>query len=481
MAPTAFTAPEYQPDGSIRPVAYAFTGSPEDGWEVLRQGAVHLRLGRGYRLLQVSHCGVCATDLARRRLPFPLPQVTGHEVVARDQAGTPVVVEINASHAARGLAHRGWCPFCTRDLQTHCPERLVLGIHDLPGGFSPWLLAPVESVVALPPAVSPATATLVEPFAAALHAVRALDPGDGCRVAVLGPRRLGALVVAALAAWRVRSGARYEIVAVARRPEMRALARALGADDAVDAAAAADMEDLADIVVDTTGSPDGLGLALELASREVHLKSTTGQPTLGLAHATELVVDELTIVRYRDADFAHPTLRSPPPQVAVLLGREIPDAVRRDCEARGLRVVTGDDAPALAAALARDPAVPLGAADVAVVTSLAAVDAVIRPRPGVEQGLVRARGMIAVADVGQPRDRLLAALLDRGLRLSTSRCGDLRAAIELLADPASGLGQTLGERMVTDRLPATRLAEAFARAASPGSVKVAVTHAGSLL
>ena len=31
------------------------------------------------------HFRVCSTDLARRFLPFPLPQVTGHELIARDE------------------------------------------------------------------------------------------------------------------------------------------------------------------------------------------------------------------------------------------------------------------------------------------------------------------------------------------------------------------------------------------------------------
>src|SRR3954467_6551124 len=138
-----FVAPEYQADGSFRETAYGLRGSAEDGWEIARDGAPHLRLGRGYRALRVSHCGICATDLARCRLPFPLPQVTGHEVVALDDAGAPVVIGINASHAARALCARGWCTYCIGGLPTHCPERRVLGIHDLPGGFGPWVLAPV--------------------------------------------------------------------------------------------------------------------------------------------------------------------------------------------------------------------------------------------------------------------------------------------------------------------------------------------------
>ena len=474
----SFIASEYQADGSIQPAAYGFTGSPDDGWEIVREGRAHLRLGPGYRLLRASHCGVCSTDLARRHLPFPLPQVTGHEVVALGESGETVVVEINASHAARGLQRAEWCAFCRADLCTHCPERLVLGIHDLIGGFSPWLLVPIDSVLPVPAALSPSTAMLTEPFAAAWHAVQSLRLRDGDRVAVLGPRRLGALVVAALAAWRRRSGRRVEILAIARRAEMRALAKDLGADEVIDVAAAKARPQLAHVVVDTTGSPDGLALALELATREVHVKSTTGQPTLGLAHVTELVVDELALVPWTDADAGTNLL--PPARVAAVLS-DVPADVVRALEARGLRVVTGETPAALATALERDPDVPLGAADIAVMTSLGAVDAAIRPRAGHERGLVRARGVIAVADTGQPRDELLTALLDKRLRIGTTRCGDLRAALDVLADPATGLAERLGERMVTSRIPAVRLEDAFARAADPAIIKVGVTHPDGLL
>lgn len=477
----AFSAPEYQADGSIHPISYEFSGDPEDGWEIRRAGHAHLRLGEGYRLLRVSHCGICATDLARRHLPFRLPQITGHEVVALDTNGAAVAVEINASHAARGLVREDWCAMCRQNLPTHCPERLVLGIHDLPGGFSPWILAPVDNIVPLPPTIRPATATLVEPFAAALHAVQNLAPAEGDSVAVLGPRRLGSLVIAALAAMRRRSGQRFDIVAVTRRPQTHALARALGADRVIDAAAASALHDLADVVVETSANPDGLLLATQLAKREVHVKSTTGQPTLGLAHLTELVVDEIALVALDDAEYLRNRLKSCPDRVAMLLGADLSPAIAAKLESQGLTVIAGEDPAALAAVLAEDSRVPLNAADLAVVTSLGAIDTVIRPRTGQERGLVRPRGTIAVADVGQPRGGLLAAILDRGLRFTTTRCGAFRPAVELLADPDTALGERLGELMVTDILPAERLAAAFARAASPDSIKVIATHDGGLL
>lgn len=180
------------------PACDRFEGSATDGWRIHRDGVLALELGPGYCLLRTQSCGVCSTDLARQFLPFPLPQVIGHEVIAMgDETGQRFVVEINASHAARGVASA--CPFCNAGLHTHCPERIVLGIHDLPGGFGPYLLAPIHACVPIPASIPDSAAVLVEPFAAALHAVATIAPRDGERIAVLGPRRLGMLVVAALA------------------------------------------------------------------------------------------------------------------------------------------------------------------------------------------------------------------------------------------------------------------------------------------
>ncbi|HLV02568.1 MAG TPA: alcohol dehydrogenase catalytic domain-containing protein, partial [Acidobacteriota bacterium] len=192
MEKAAFEAPEYQPDGSFAVRRFEFSGDEQGGWRIQREGKQWLKLPAGYRLLETRACGICATDLARRFLPFPLPQITGHEVLAQDQHGRRCCVEINASHATRMRGIEG-CPFCSRGLGNHCPERLVLGIHDLPGGFGPYILAPVGALKRLPDEIPDSTAVLVEPLAAALHAVDtvSLQPDD--RIAVLGPRRLGML------------------------------------------------------------------------------------------------------------------------------------------------------------------------------------------------------------------------------------------------------------------------------------------------
>jgi threonine dehydrogenase-like Zn-dependent dehydrogenase len=459
VARVAFTAAEYRADGTVGPAAYVFDGSETDGWEIRRERGVHLRLGPGYRLLRTSHCGVCATDLGRRHLPFPLPQVLGHEVVACDERGGACVVEINASHAACG--EPAACAYCAGGLATHCPERLVLGIHGLPGGFGPWLLAPRTAVVALPPSVSVRAATFVEPFAAALHAVRVVTRVPRRRIAVLGAGRLGLLVVAALAAWRRRTGAGYEVLVLARHARRGELGRRLGADEVRDPGRLE--PGAADVVVDTTGSPDGFAHALVLAREEVHLKTTCGRPSAGLAHATAMVVDEVALARTDRRPDRPPA--GGPGYATVLVGAGVPAAIGAALAAEGLHLL---DPGALGS-------LPFGAADVVAVESPAAIDGVLRPTPGVERGLVRPRGLVLVAGAGSARGPLADALLDRGVLVTTSRCGDFTSALDVLPDV-----DDLAATLVTAVRPGDRLADAFAAAARSDHLKVVVTQPESL-
>jgi threonine dehydrogenase-like Zn-dependent dehydrogenase len=459
-----FSAEEYRADQSFQEARFAFEGSPSDGWSVLRDGAPHLELGPGYRLLETELCGVCSTDLARHFLPFPLPQVTGHEIVARDpeEPGERYVVEINASHRARGVA--GDCPWCTDPsgaLDRHCPARVVLGIHDLPGGFGPWFLAPVDAALPVPDALPTETAVLVEPFAAALNGVERIAPRSGDRVAVLGPRRLGQLVVAALAGWRERAGVRFEIHALTRHRSLLDLARELGADGGV----AGDLSELEpesfDVVVDTTGNPDALATAVRLARREVHLKSTHGQPSCGLGRLTELVVDELALAPLPD----HPGELAGA-RVAWLATAPPPDAWRERVE------LLDGSSEEIRRRLASGPPGRIARADAAVVDSGATCDRAIRPSADDEEALLLPRGTILFHTASERGSPLVEAITGRGLVLSSSRCGDFRRALDLLAGDERL--RDLGKRFVTHRFERAALREAFEVARTPACIKAVV-------
>ena len=472
MTRISFHAPEYFADQSFHDAEYEFDGSEESGWAIRRNGAPHMELGPGYRLLRTEICGVCSTDLARHFLPFPLPQVTGHELVARAQAGSNdparYVVEINASHFARGIDSTD-CPYCNAGLHKHCPDRLVLGIHDLPGGFGPWILAPSRAIHRIPESLPSETAVLIEPFAAALNAVDTVAPREGDRVAVLGPRRLGMLVVVALAARRRETGREFDIVALSRHDELLRLAEELGATHSarVDGDGAPLAPESFDVVIDTTGNPDALATAVRLAAREVHVKSTHGQPSCGLTELTALVVDELALERLPDtptaervAWLARAELGAPPPALGNV-----------------------ETAPTAAIALERfagpNASIPAGAlprADAAVVANAEQVDRAIRPLADDETSLVRPCGRIWIhprADTGG--SPLLEAIVRRDLRLSSSRCGDFETALALLAGDAEL--RDLGDRFVTHRLSASSIADAFRAARSEACIKAVLAHA----
>jgi len=460
-----FDAPEYQSDGSFELAAYSFEGSVDAGWRIARGAKPHLSLPAGYRLLRVERCGVCSTDLARRFLPFPLPQITGHELVARDSDGQRFVVEINASHRARGVLDA--CAFCDNGLSTHCPDRLVLGIHDLPGGFGPWILAPRDAAIGVPQGVPDSALVLVEPFAAALHAVDCVKPRAGDTIAVLGPRRLGMLVIAALRAVRNESGQDFRILALSRHPELSALAKKLGATDAIEVEGNADAlpDELADVVIDTTGNPDALDLAARLARREVHLKSTHGREASGLCHLTECVVDEIGLARLDEAD-PPIALAGGRPAVAWLVAGEPPEWLQNVADVHRSRSARA------ALAWFEDHGRPLPRADAAVVAGASGVDEALRPDATREVSLVRPRGVVLVRD-GRG-SALLEAIVGRNLRLTSSRCGDFGRALRLMqADPSL---HGIGDELITHRFGVDHIGEAFAVAATPACIKAVIEH-----
>jgi threonine dehydrogenase-like Zn-dependent dehydrogenase len=468
MPKMEFCALEYGSDQTFAEALYGFDGSTEQGYGITRNGRLHLELGPGYRLLRSVACGVCSTDLDRHYLPFPLPQVTGHELVATDEDGAAYVVEINASHHARAVETS--CAYCTRGLERHCPERLVLGINDLPGGFGPWMLAPVRAAIPVPAAMPRSAAVLVEPFAAALHAATSLDLQPGERVAVLGPRRLGLLVVAALSGLRKRTRRSYRILAVSRHRELLDRASSFGADDGLlaEGSGAPLPPQRVDRVIDTTGSPEGLHAAIHWASGEVHVKSTHGRPAGGMSHLTELVVDELCLAPFtpgavRDGALVAWLVDAPPPEELrdrVRLVRDTGSAAARHLLERRENQCREDE---------------LAPYDVAVVGSSFQADLAIRPSEAHQRSLVRPGGSILVHGMAAGDiSPLVRAVVDRGLRISSSRCGDFRPALDLLAnDP--GLCRQI-EQLVTHRFGAGDLARAFDVARSRECIKAVVEH-----
>ncbi|MCA9510435.1 MAG: alcohol dehydrogenase catalytic domain-containing protein [Myxococcales bacterium] len=297
----------------------------------------------GFAIVDVRLAGVCDTDLQIAKGYMGFRGVLGHELVGVVAEGPDawrgrrVACEINFACGAPG------CDACARGLGRHCPTRRVMGILDADGAFARRVAVPVANLHAVPDAVDDARAVFTEPLAAAFEILEQVEVAPGARAVVLGDGKLGVLVAQVLA----NAGAR--VLAVGHhRAKLDALARrgietALASDFAagVDAAPAS----RADLVVDATGSPSALELAVRATRPRgtLVLKTTTAErPSLDFAR---VVVDEIRIVGSRCGPFAPAleALASGAVDVASLLDDRFPlehaDAALERAAERGARKV----------------------------------------------------------------------------------------------------------------------------------------------
>ena len=252
----------------------------------------------GEALIRVRLSGICGTDLELSRGYYPYTGVLGHEFVgdvveSPDPAwlGMRVVGEINDACGA--------CATCLAGRPTHCETRSVLGIVARDGVHAEFTKLPLANLHRVPDAVSDDAAVFTEPLAAAVEILQQIHIAPTDRVLLVGAGRLGQLVAQVLAL----TGARLEVVA--RHALQRAL---LGARDISAITEEAVETRRYDVVVEATGSPDGLALARRALRPRgtLVLKSTyAGEVTLDLS---PFVVDEITIVGSRCGPFA-PALR----------------------------------------------------------------------------------------------------------------------------------------------------------------------------
>ncbi|MDF3820705.1 alcohol dehydrogenase catalytic domain-containing protein [Leptospira sp. 96542] len=472
-----FRALDYTSEDSFVPADYEYIGDEATGWEIRRDGKTYMNLGPGYIPLETKSCGVCSTDIDRRFLPFPLPQIIGHEVLAEglgDKRGRRYVVEINDTLEARG--DKNLDEFCKAGIPTHSPERKVLGIDRLPGGFGPYILAPVHAAIEVTELSSKA-AVLMEPFAAALQAILASPPKENDSVAVLGPRRLGSLILAALASYRKSKNSNFRITAITRHDHLVKLAKKMGADEVVDlrSTSAESLSETFDIVYDTTSTSSGFISALQFAKRELHLKTTNGQEMSGISHLTELVVDELSILPFSETNLEFKWKTEQKTNQSVFF---FPSVFNLESKMNGTKKTFKGTALDGEKILASDEfQSTLPRFDIVVVGSPKELAEAIRPNPTHENSLVRPRGAILVdtshSELWNDENKKVLEFFQKGKEIHTSRCGDFHFAIQLLKDNP-GITQALEENLISHRFPSDQLLEAYAKAKDPSSVKVVV-------
>ncbi len=241
----------------------------------------------GEAVVRIRLAGVCRTDLEIVKGYMHFTGVLGHEFVGTalggKHEGRRVVGEINCVC--------GRCDMCRAGLPTHCRNRTVPGIQGRDGAFAERLLLPEANLRAVPDGVSDEQAVFAEPLAAAIQIGRQVDFEPGEEVVVLGDGRLGQLVAQVLRAWNLRPRV------IGKSPAKLAILERLGIA-AIHCEEARPGHDTR-VVVECTGTPDGLAMALEFVRPRgaIVLKSTVADaagPNLAPA-----VVNEVTIIGSR--------------------------------------------------------------------------------------------------------------------------------------------------------------------------------------
>lgn len=270
----------------------------------------------GEVLVKVHLAGICSTDLEIIQGYAGFLGILGHEFVGTVVKGSSklkgkrVVGEINCVC--------GRCDMCSSGLASHCRRRTVLGISGRPGAFAEYLSLPEQNCHEVPEALTDEEAVFTEPLAAAFQIIRQIKIEPRMNVAVLGTGRLGLLVAQALA----QTGCK--LIAVGRNTKTLSLLdrKRIRTTTVGELPSKQDF----DVVVDCTGSPEGLSIAINL----VRPRGTVVMKTTCHADApidlTPLVVNEVTLLGSRCGPFgeALSALARKQIDVASMITRRMP-------------------------------------------------------------------------------------------------------------------------------------------------------------
>jgi threonine dehydrogenase-like Zn-dependent dehydrogenase len=245
-----------------------------------------------WALIRVRLAGICSTDLQILNGYMTFTGVPGHEFVGDVLAGAPslmgkrVVGEINFAC--------GSCEWCQQQLGRHCVNRQVMGILNADGSFAEYLIVPEANLHAVPESVSDEAAVFTEPLAAAFEILEQIPLKPEAEVVVLGDGKLGLLCA------QVLHLAGTHVSVVGKHEKKLAMLRQFG----IRAVVRTDWQrQLADIVIEATGTADGLAHAIAIVRPRgtLVLKSTVAQAhNLSLA---PLVINEVTVVGSRCGRF----------------------------------------------------------------------------------------------------------------------------------------------------------------------------------
>ncbi len=244
-------------------------------------------------LIRVRVAGICNTDFEITKGYMDFRGIPGHEFVGEvvtsdheDWIGKRVVGEINLGC--------GECDWCLGGLSRHCPQRTVLGISGKDGAFAEYLTLPMGNLHVVPDSIPDNRAVFTEPLAAAVEILEQVPVDPAWRVLVIGDGKLAILIARVL----IQLG--IDLTVLGLMPSKLELFRKSGAQVIQHPDNPGTGYDL---VVETSGSPDGWHLAINaVCPRGIIVLKSTYHSSLDW-NTAPLVINEITVVGSRCGPF----------------------------------------------------------------------------------------------------------------------------------------------------------------------------------
>src|SRR5262249_51994815 len=193
--------------------------------------------GPGHMRIRVAACGVCHSDVVTKDGLLPgisYPRVPGHEVAGViDDVGAGVTGWKKGERVGVGWhgGQDGTCLACRRGDFVNCANVKVCGV-SYDGGFSEYMVAPVEALARMPESLDAAEAApLMCAGITTFNVLRHSGALPADLVAVQGIGGLGHLGI------QFANKFGYRVAAIGRGAENGALAKKLGADIYIDSSA----------------------------------------------------------------------------------------------------------------------------------------------------------------------------------------------------------------------------------------------------
>lgn len=259
--------------------------------------------------IRVKRVGICGTDKAFYKGSYPLqrkPLIPGHEIAGIvDMVGSNAPVDLVGKQVTTEInIYCRKCWYCRHGMPTHCPYRTTIGI-SRDGGMAEYVITR-HDLVHVTDNLTMLETVFVEPLASLVEMVEMAPIQPMSFVAVIGVGTIGLLAL------QIAKLYNPQLLVAVTRPDSpkAALAERLGADmvltysEALEIARKETPEGQGfDYVVEATGSPQGLDMAIRLVRPRgvVAAKSTHGSPVS--FNYTLMVVKEAKIIGSRCGPF----------------------------------------------------------------------------------------------------------------------------------------------------------------------------------